>query len=67
MTTRDKKLIRCAIDNCEEREKRICENYIRLNPEHKERVEANRDMFLFATMMVRMEIESMIEKEEARA
>ena len=66
MTTRDKQLILRAIENCENREKRICDNYIQLNPDHKQRIEQNRHMFLFATMMVRMEIESMIEADEKR-
>ncbi len=66
MTTRDKRLIRCAIDNCENREKELCEDSIRRNPEHRKRIEANRDLFLFATMMVRFEIERMIEEDERR-
>lgn len=66
MTTRNKRLISFAIDNCENREKRLCENCIQLNPDHRQRIEANRDLFLFATMMVRMEIKKMIEEDEKR-
>jgi KaiC/GvpD/RAD55 family RecA-like ATPase len=66
MTVRDYQLIRCAIDNCENREKKTCEQYARLNPTHRKRIEANRDMFLFATMMVRMEIDRMIEEDNRR-
>lgn len=66
MKIRDRQLIRCAIDNCENREKDTCEQYAKLNPEHRKRIEANRDMFLFATMMVRMEIDRMIEEDEKR-
>ena len=66
MTTRDKQLIRRAIENCENREKNTCEEYSKLHPEHRKRIEANRDMFLFATMMVRLEIERMTEADEKR-
>lgn len=66
MTTRDKQLIRIAIENCENREKEHCEHCARLTPGHRKRIEANRDMFLFATMMVRFEIERMIEEDEKR-
>ena len=65
MTTRDYQLIRRAIDNCENREKEHCEYCANLNPAHRKRIEANRDMFLFATMMVRLEIDRMIEQDKS--
>lgn len=64
MTTKDRQLIRCAIDNCENRERQTCEDFIKLHPEHQQKFEEHCDIFLFATMMVRMEIERMIEKGE---
>lgn len=67
MTAREKRLIFQAIDTCEERNNRICENYANLNPEHRKRIETNRDLFLFATTMVRMEIERTIKEDKARA
>ena len=56
----DYNLILRAIENCEDREKRICQTYINLNPEHRERIEHNRDMFLFATFMVREELDRLL-------
>lgn len=66
MTNRDRQLILRAIENCENRETQTCEEYAKLHPEHRKRREADRDMFLFATMMVRFEIERMIEEDEKR-
>ena len=66
MTTRDYQLIRRAIANCENQEKQFCEDCIKTNPEHRKRIEANRDMFLYATMMVRFEIDRMIKDDERR-
>ncbi len=60
MTQSEYMLIIRAIENCEAIERTTCESYAILNPEHRERIEHNRDMFLFATMMVRMEIDRMI-------
>jgi hypothetical protein len=60
MTKADYNLFIRAIENCEEREKRICQNYIDLNPGDRNRIEQNRDMFLFATYMVRMELDRMM-------
>ena len=56
----DYNLIIRAIENCEEREKLTCESYITSCPEHRERIEQNRDMFLFATYMVRMELDRLL-------
>jgi len=67
VTTKEKQLIFQAIDICEERHTRICENYANLNPEHRKRIETNRDLFLFATTLVRMEIERTIGADERRA
>ena len=67
MTTRDKQIIEIAIINCENLEKQICADYIKLCPEYRQRIEANRDMFLLATKMVRKEIERLIEKEEQQS
>lgn len=61
MNTHDYNLILRAIENCEDRERRTCQNYINLHPEDRNRIEHNRDMFLFATYMVRMELDRMIE------
>lgn len=66
MTTRDMQLIRIAIKNCENREMEHCEHCARLDPDNRERIEENRDMFLYATMMVRFEIERMIEEDNRR-
>lgn len=56
----DYNLILRAIENCEEREKLTCEGYITLFPENRERIENNRDMFLFATFMVREELDRLL-------
>ena len=66
MSNRDYQLVRRAIENCENREKQFCEDCIKSNPEDRKRIENNRDMFLFATMMVRFEIERMIKEDEKR-
>lgn len=62
MKQADYMLITRAIENCEDREKRLCEEYSKLHPEDRKRIEANRDMFLFAAMMIRNEIDRMIKE-----
>lgn len=64
MTTRDKQLILRAIENCENREKRFAQEHSELNPADSDRRERILNNFLFATMMVRFEIERMIEEDE---
>ena len=59
--------ILAAIDSCDEREKQICQDYIILNPDDKDRIERIRDIFLFATYMVRQELETMLKKGAAHA
>ena len=66
MTQRDYRLIMAAIDNCENREKQTCEDFCKLRPEGRNRFEEHRDIFLFATMMLRFEIERMIKNDEER-
>ena len=67
MTTRDKQLVLRAIENCEAREKLFCEKYTALNPADKDRRERILNNFLFATMMVRMEFERMVEEDEKKS
>ena len=57
MTKSEYMLIIRSIENCEDRERRLCEKYSSLHPGDRKRIEANRDMFLLATMMVRNEID----------
>lgn len=67
MTTRDRQLILRAIENCENREKRFCQEYSALNPADRDKRERILNNFLFATMMVRFEIDRMIEADELRS
>lgn len=66
MNRRDKQRILQAIDNCEERNKKAFENFAAQNPDHRKRIETNRDLFLFAVTAVRMEIEQAIGQDERR-
>lgn len=43
----------------EEREKRLCKKYCELNPQHKERRERDKDIYLLALYAARQEIKKM--------
>ena len=60
MTKADYLSVIRAIENCEDREMRFCEEYSELNPGDRERRERDRDMFLLATMMVRCELDRLL-------
>lgn len=67
MTAREKRLVFQAIEALEERNKKAFENFANQNPNHRKRIETNRDLFLLATTMVRMELEQAIGQDERRA
>ena len=62
MTNADYITVIRAIENVEDRERRMCEEYSRLNPAHRERREEERDLFLLATMHVRFELDRLLAK-----
>ena len=66
MTTRDRMLVLRAIENCENRERKFYEDIVERHPADKDRQERILNNFLFAAMMVRYEIERMIEQDEAK-
>lgn len=48
-----------AIDNVEEREKRLCKKYCELNPQDKERRERDKNIYLLGLYAARQEIKKM--------
>ena len=57
MTRAEYNDIMYAIGTVEEREKELCRDYVKLNPQDKESCERDRDLIRLALDMVRYEIE----------
>ena len=49
-----------ALENVENREKKMCEEFVKLNPAYKEQRERDRDNFLLAIMHARYEINRLL-------
>lgn len=60
MTKTEYNCIMFALDNVEEREKRLCKKYCEINPEDKERRERDKDIYLLGLMLPGQEIKKMI-------
>ena len=61
MTKAEKQAIVNALENCINRENRLCDRYIELNPTDKERRERDKDLVIIGIQSMYMEIKKQLE------
>ena len=61
MTKVEKQAIVNALENCINRENRLCDRYIELNPADKERRERDRDLVIIGIQSMYLEIKKQLE------
>ena len=61
MTKAEKQAISKAFENCINRENRLADRYIELNPADKERRERDRDLVIIGIQSMYMEIKKQLE------
>lgn len=61
MTKAEKQAIVNALENCINRENRLCERYIELNPTDRERRERDKDLVISGIQSMYYEIEKQLE------
>mgnify|MGYP001776345510 CR=1 FL=1 len=64
MTKAEKLALANALENCINREKRLCERYLELNPAEKERRERDRDLVILGIQLMFCEAERQLGREE---
>ena len=61
MTKVEKQAIVNALENCINRENRLCDRYIELNPADKERRERDKDLVILGIQSMYLEIKKQLE------
>lgn len=64
MTEKDKRVLKCAIDNLIARENNLCEGFCKNNPAHRAERERDRDFIIIGIRNVLCEAERLEEQEK---
>lgn len=64
MTEKDKRVLKCAIDNLIARENNLCEGFCKNNPAHRAERERDRDFIIIGIRNILCEVEHLEEQEK---
>lgn len=64
MTEKDKRVLKCAIDNLIARENNLCEGFCKNNPAHRAERERDRDFIIIGIRNILCEVERLKEQEK---